>query len=281
MTPIEASKGRMPDLQSQTSFESHRVVVFGHLDDPTVLKEILTEVAGIRADDAMAAARMAPGVLPGGLSEQTAQTVASRIVRSGINAIALPESEIPRLEHVEVVHHARCEPEGLTVIDLHGADERRIPWPDVALVSAGCVPVEAAPRLSAEPAVVLHAAPNPHPASPTRGPRSVMLLWLIVDRPWKAYRLIHNQMNYEYLGARKTSSAMQNFSMFLEEVLQNAPGAYVTPATRAFLHGVLHRHFEFHSADELRRDTILHLLVMRHLLSRRAECSPGALAVKP
>ncbi|HUE13186.1 MAG TPA: hypothetical protein VMR25_03375 [Planctomycetaceae bacterium] len=245
--------------------ENFRVVVFGHTDDPAQFNQILIECAGVHRDDAMTAARMVPGILPMGFSQAAAQAVTERAGQEGLFAISLRETAIPRLDHAETIHHARCQPEGLELVDIHGRRTRLVLWPDLSLVSVGCVPLEDGQRFSAEPQVVLHAAPNPHRVAPEMGRREGLVLWIVCGRPGNVYRLLHNQMNYEYLGPRKVASATRNFSIFIEDLARLAPQTFLTPATRAFLHHGLRRHFEFHTADELRNYTAFHILVLRHI----------------
>jgi hypothetical protein len=97
-----------------------------------------------------------------------------------------------------------------------------------------------------------------------------MELWLACERPWTVYRIVHNQMNYEYLDERKTDSATRNFTLFVDDLSQHAPQAYLTPATRAFLRRDHQRQFEFQSPGDLRDGTILHLLLMRFISSAGA-----------
>jgi hypothetical protein len=80
-------------------------------------------------------------------------------------------------------------------------------------------------------------------------------------------------MNYEYLGSRKTPSATRNFRLFVEDLVQRIPSAYVTPATRAFLEHGPPRHYEFDSTDQLRRYTVFHLLIRLRAENQTAERS--------
>jgi len=270
MTVNEPSESRNSELPDGDPKGDYRVAVFGAPEDVTVIKEILTVSAGVHPDDAATAARMAPGILPGRFSREVAEAVAAQVGRRGIKAVSLHEAEIPKLDHAEIVHHARCQTDGLVVLGLHAELERRVPWSDVSLLSVGCVPVETVPRLSADTAVIVHAAPNPHQVSAGATPHTGMELWLACQRPWTIYRIIHNRMNYEYLDERKTASATRNFTLFVEDLSQHAPQAYLTPATRAFLRHDHQRHFEFQSPGDLRDETILHLLLMRFISSAAA-----------
>jgi hypothetical protein len=67
-------------------------------------------------------------------------------------------------------------------------------------------------------------------------------------------------MNYEYLGERKTDSATVNFRLFLNDLLRNAPQAYVTPSTRAFLTHGAERLYHFDTTGHLQRYAQFHYL---------------------
>jgi hypothetical protein len=270
MTVNEVSKSGSLALPGDPPEGNYRVVIFGDPEDVTVIKEILTESAGLHPDDAATAARMAPGILPGRFSREVAEAIAAQVDCRGIKAASLPENEIPKLDHAEIVHHARCQKDGLAVLGLRSELERLVPWSDVSLLSLGCVPIETIPRLPAEAAVVVHAAPNPHRASGGAAPHTGIELWLACVRPFAVYRIRHDQMNYEYLDERKTDSATRNFTLFVEDLSQYAPQAYLTPASRAFLRHDHQRHFEFPSVRELRDETTLHLLLMRFVSATTA-----------
>ena len=265
MTGIPESSAGSTASAERRSSEKFRLVVFGHMEDPDELRQILIESAGVHPDDAVTAVHTLPGIVPLRLSKDIARSVADEVNRRGIRAIWLPETELPRLDHAEIIHHAGCQQQGLEMFDLHGTRTRVVPWPDVCLLSVGCVPLDDGRCYSAEPHVVVHAAPNPHGAMVEKAHRDGLVLWIACEHPWTVYRLVHNQINYEYLGARETTSATQNFSLFVEDLCRLAHRAYLTSATRAFLNHGLRRHFEFHSTEELRDYTAFHILVMRGL----------------
>jgi hypothetical protein len=265
MTGIPQSGTGNPASSERESGEKFRLAVFGHMEEPDELRQILIESARVHPDDALTAARAVPGILPLRLSKDVARSVADEVSRRGIRTIWLPEKEIPRLDHAETIHHVGCQQQGLEVFDLHGARTRVVPWSDVSLLSVGYVPLKDGRRYSAESHVVVHAAPNPHGATVETSHRDGLVLWIVCENPRTLYRLVHNQLNYEYLGVRETTSATQNFSLFVADLFRLAPRAYLTSATRAFLNHGLRRHFEFHSAAEMRDYTAFQLLVMREL----------------
>jgi hypothetical protein len=241
----------------------YRVVVYAPVDDRDAFTEILVQVGKIHFDDAVIAARWAPGILPARLSKDSAEAVAERIERQGIRAGAIAESEVPNLSDAETLHYLRCPSECLEVVGLHGETRRLIPWPDASLISLGALRKDRDPRLLPEPLVFDHEAAARREARSDFAPPGGMHLWLVCERPTSIYRLRHNQMNYAYLGQRMTTSATANFGQLVEDLAKYATTAYLTPATHAFLRNELARRFEFQSEDELRDYTAFHLLMSR------------------
>ncbi len=247
---------------------AHRVVVFAAPDDPYALRDVLMKSLGLNAIDAQVHAHAVPGVLPDHLTQQQADALAQAILELGINAAAMPHDEIPDLRESEMVHHARCRETGLEIVEIHGDSECIVPWSDLKLISLGYVPGEQSHRYPADSATVFSTAPNSHCLPLDVPALSGPEVWMIRDNPFHAYLIDHSEMNYEYLGDRKTESATSNFRLFMDDVLQHAPRTYLTPATRAFRQQGLLRHYGFHSVDELRRYTVFHLLVMRRMQAK-------------
>ncbi len=221
--------------------------------------------------DAMYHARQAPGILPDVLPQDVAERIAAAVNDLGLHAEAVPQSAIPGFQHAEAVHHARCLEEGLEIVELHGQQETVVPWSDIDLVSVGQAPQEEERHYipSDEVSAARRAAPMDCLVTWLSGPE----LWLVRRDPLKAFRVDHQRMNYEYLGARKTASSTRNFRVFIGDVLAKAPAAYVTPATRAFVeHGPL-RHYEFDSPDQLRQYTVFHLLIRLRAKQQTADHS--------
>ena len=211
--------------------------------------------------DAMIRAERLPGILPASLSRDVAEHVAAAINRAGVHAEAVSQKDIPDFEHAEAVHHVRCNGTGLEIIELHGGTESRVAWSDVELIAVGRVRDEEEEHLVADKPIFSYRrlTPDEHFVRQVAGPE----LWLVAGNPLRPYRIDHSRMNYEYLAERKTDSATHNFRCFVEDLVKNAVSAYITPSTRAFLGLAPTRHYEFDSADDLRRYTVFHLLIRR------------------
>ncbi|MBS0262219.1 MAG: hypothetical protein JSS02_09740 [Planctomycetes bacterium] len=241
-----------------------QVVVFAVPGDAGELATVLTAVLGLHPTDAMVQSRSAPGVLPGKLSREQAERLAAAIQNIGVRAEVASPEELADLEATEVVHHCRCVPAGLEIVDPRGVVQATIPWDEVDLISVGVVPQETGWHYPTGDMAILSAARR-SPRTPleipaTAGPE----VWITCRSPFRSFRIDHKRMNYEYLGDCKTESATANFMLFLNDLMRHAPYAYVTPSTRAFLVHGPERLFHFDSTDQLRRYTQFHLLIHRH-----------------
>lgn len=243
----------------------YRVVVFAAPDDPRELSQVLELALGMHATDALVHARAAPGVLTLGLSREQAERTAAGIVAVGVGAEVVADSELPPLARATVVHHAACLETGLEIIELHGREAALINWDDVDLLSVGQIPKESARHFMPNDMTSVKSGRRTGPSSLetplSPGPEA----WIICARPFRAYRIDHKRMNYEYLHNRKTDSATANFRLFIDDIVARARRAYLTPATRAYVeHGSV-ADYSFETADELQRATLLHLLVHRRV----------------
>jgi hypothetical protein len=249
------------------------VVVFAVPGDPHELAEVLTEVLRIHPTDAMVRSRSAPGILPDRLTRDEAERLAAAIQKIGIRAEVARGDEIPDFDHGEVVHHCQCTDDGMQILETHGAVETCIRWNEIELICVGVVPQEAGRHYPTGEMAVLSAARRspraPFDATPAAGPE----LWLVRRNPFRAFRIDHKRMNYEYLGNRKSSSATLNFRTFVEDLLNYAPRARVTPSTRAFLEHGDERISHFDATDQLRRYAQFHLLIHRQLAKSPPEQS--------
>lgn len=253
---------------------AYRVVVFAAPDDPQELGRVLSEVLGMHPTDALLHARRAPGILPDRLPREQAARLAAAISKLGLHAESVSADQIPEFGHGEAVHHLKCLGAGLEIFGLNGELEASVPWEEIELICVGVVPQETARHyltsemttLSAARRTTPHALDVPLPEGPE--------LWLIRRSPLTALCVDHKRMNYEYLGNRKTDSATANFRSFLNDLLQNAPRAYLTPSTRAYVGHGAEKLYHFASSDNLLHYAQFHLLV--HRLSQAPRSSGAA-----
>lgn len=251
------------ETQASDSADAYRVVVFARPDDPTELADVLHRVLGIHPTDALVHARAAPGALPDKLTSERAEVLVAEIATLGLSAQVLPAAEVPEFEHVVVVHRATCGEAGLDVQGLHDEQHFVVPWADIELIAIGQVPQEVARHYATGEMAALSAArrtskpPIDLPLPPGAA------AWIVCRTPQRELRIDHKRMNYEYLGKRKTFSATANFRLFVDDVIARTPHAYLTPSTRDFLERGSVSNYSFDSADKLKHDAILHLVIRR------------------
>lgn len=241
-----------------------RVAVFGMPDDPDSLADVLEDVLGLHATDARVHARAAPGVLGEPLDRETADRLASAIGETGVQAEVLSASDIPSLAEPVVAHHARCLDVGLEVSEMHGRAASLLAWNRLDLLSVGQIPQETERyQIDANTTSISSARRAGGRGSVKKALPPGPEAWIIAGNPFRAYRIDHKRMNYEYLGDRKTDSATSNFRMFCDDLVAHARLAYLTPATRAWLeHGSV-EDYSFTVGEALERYTVLHLLLHR------------------
>jgi hypothetical protein len=234
-----------------------RVAVFAHVGDPHVLAVLLCRVLHMQPLDAVIAARHTPGVLPTPMTADQAQQFVSLLQEIGIQAAAVSARDLPDLADAQPLHHARLLDAGLEVVDLSGRPGQCLPWSQIGVIAVGRVPGEPLAHFveQGRPSV-LSAAPLPEVGRVSAGEHKVLELWLLTRAP-AAYRLRHDQFNYETLGEAKTESATANFDRLVRDLTSRAVEVRRTPSTAAFLNHDLAR-YDFHTVAELEQQALLH-----------------------
>lgn len=261
-------------MKVESGFEKgFRVAVFAAPDNLQELGQVLTGVLGTHPTDALIHARHAPGILPDRLSREQSDQLAAAVSKLGLHAESISADEIPELDHGEAVHHVRCVESGLEIVGLDGARDDQVPWDEIELICVGVVPQEMTKHYTTGEMATLSAARRtthlalelPLPEGPE--------LWIVRRTPFRAYRVDHKRMNYEYLGDRKTDSATVNFRLFLADLLQRAEHSYVTPSTRAYVSHGAERLYQFDSAEHLSRYAQFHVVVHRRAAAELSRTS--------
>lgn len=238
------------------------VVIFDQPASPHVVGELIADVTGMSATDALIHARYAPGVLPDRLDAAHAELLVQRLEAIGLAAAAIDPADLLDFHAAHTVHHARLLDAGLEIVTDRGAADGLIPWEKISVISTGQVPLESELRYDWNDEHLFGAARRSHHEAHRGALPPVMELWL-VDHGNKPVRIDQTRMNYEDLGDDKTDSSTENFRVFLKRLTQRAPRAYLTPATCAYLdHGSALKYM-FASRDELQRVTQLHALNAR------------------
>jgi hypothetical protein len=256
-----------------------RVVVFASPDDPQQLLAALRERLHLTEIDARVRVRNLPGVLPERLNQHAAQELVSAVRSLGIDAEAIAPDDWPDLRHAPKAHHVRCTAAGLEVVPVSGTAVERIAWDRLALISIADVPLDESHRFAPAATGVIRGArrrTDKEFTTPVRGPE----MWIVYEQPFGVVRIDHREMNYEYLGPRKSGSATANFHEFTADLLRESPGAYLTPTTRAFLTRESVEKYLLDSPERHRELVELHT-ILRNRIRRRGDTPSNRLPDGP
>jgi hypothetical protein len=246
----------------------HRVVVFGVPDDPEELVQLVAALPGMDRFSANYVVRSLPRIIPYALDRDSAAQAASQIRDLGLTATAIPASEVPALLHAKHVHHLRVSDETLESIETEG-EPHSWPWDAVTAISVGVVPSTAPNHQRPAPAAASgssHRSWNDGARIPSKHRPEV---FLVLNDGQESLRFASDEMNYEYLGERLSTSSSANFKLLVRDLVSHADKAWITPSTRAFLDRGPMRHYEFRSRDDFCHYTEFQALLGRQMTSNR------------
>jgi hypothetical protein len=265
----------------------YRLVIFEAIDEPLELREPVCEATGIHPTDAVQWLARAPGTWPNALDEATVRKLLDALYDAQIAAEAWRADQFPELSPARTIHRVACLNEGFRIEGFRGEPTHWIPWDRIELICAGRISAGDEFRhvqsLRWPSAVVsgiralalMKPAPTARRARATRIPRDPVGEVIIVRRdPRIAFRAVENQMNYAYLGARRQSSAAENFPVFLADLCARSLDAFVTPSTHALLRQMPDRDCEFPSSQSLLEYATHRLLWSWYQRDRDAQAQP-------
>ena len=264
----------------------YRLVIFDAIDDPQALRELICDVTGMHPTDAVQWLARAPGVWPKHLEEVDVRKLLDGLYEAGVAAEAWRADQFPELSPARTVHRAACLSDGFRIEGLRGEPTHWVPWDRVEMICAGRISAEDEYRKDPNarwPSTVVSgiralALMKPRPmgrhARAQRVPRDPVGEALIVRRdPRIAFRVVENQMSYAYLGNRLSTSAAENFPVFLADLCARADAAYITPSTRAILKMAEPGDCEFPSSHALLEYATHRLLWSWYSRDREAQAS--------
>jgi hypothetical protein len=231
-----------------TTTPQYRLVIFEAIDDPMEVRELVCRVTGMHPTDAVQWLARAPGTWPQPLAETTVRDLLDGFYEAGIAAEAWRTDLFPDLSPPRTIHRAACMKEGFRIEGLRAEPTHWVPWDRFELICAGRISSEdelrnvQAPRWPStvvsgiRALALMKPQPTSRRARATRIPRDPVGEAIIVRRdPRIAFRVVENQMNYAYLGERLSTSAADNFPVFLADLCARADAAYITDSTRSLL----------------------------------------------
>jgi hypothetical protein len=246
-----------------SNLDEFRVAISTQPPDLHELSTVFQEVLSIHPTDAMVWARHLPGILTQSFSASQAQTLTAALQALGLHVIVFRQDETPILQTAQEVHHARCEENGLQILDLHGESEKIIPWPAVQMICVGEAPLETTYRYPAGTWAGVSAGRH-YQRPELQVPLTPNLeVWIACASPFPALRISDKKMNYEYLGPRRQDSSSANFLMFVQDISENANAALLTESTVAYLKHDHPQRYRFQSAEAMEQFATLQTLVAR------------------
>lgn len=242
----------------------YRLVIFQTINEPQELRDLVCRVTGMHPTDAVQWLARAPGTWPQPLEEPEVRKLLEGLFEAGIAAEAWRIDQFPELSPARTVHRAACLAEGFRVEGLRAEPTHWVPWERIELICAGRIGVEDEFRHVQSPRwpsmvvagvralALMKPKPSSRLARASRIPRDPVGEVIIVrSDPRVAFRAVENQMNYAYLGKRRSHSAAENFPIFLADLCARADTAYITPSTRSFLDRNEDGEHEFPSSQAL------------------------------
>lgn len=226
----------------------YRVVIFDEIGDPQELRDAASRATGRHPTDVVQWLARAPGTWPEPLEEPAARALLDALFEAQIAAEAWRSDHFPELSPARTIHRAACLADGFRIEGLRGEPTHWIPWDRIELIGAGRIGGDDEFRhvhSARWPSVVVSgiralALMKPRPSSRVsradRIPRDPVGEVVIVRRdPRIAFRAVENQMNYAYLGERRSTKAAENFPVFVADLCARAEAAFITPSTRSLL----------------------------------------------
>lgn len=266
MQTLLRSSGDLNAETTDASQSDYRLAIYSQIKDPHVLSAVFQSVLKVHPTDAIVWARHVPGVLNESFTVRQAQELASAIQAQGFRARAIQRDQVPNLRQAIAVHHARCEMNGLQLIELHGMPEILIPWSAIQMICVGEVPIEISRHFPAGPFSGLSASHHYHPPQIDVPLTPSLKLLITCGQFLPNIRIDHERMNYEYLGSRRVESATSNFQQFIQDLATRATSAQLTGSTRAYMNHEQPESYRFKSPDEFLQYATLEATLAREPL---------------
>lgn len=180
--------------------------------------------------DASSMARDAYGVLVDGLALEPASRLHEALKHQGIETQVVPSAGLPPLSPPRRLRRLDCGEDALTVYDALGRPER-VDWSRVGLVAAGDVCLTTFSRVETE-RVIYRGGPRggAYPIVLTdvthkESASHVPILEVHLETPPRRLHVKADEFQYNYLGAARMHSHVDNYLRVVLDVLRLAPRA--------------------------------------------------------
>ena len=266
------------DKHSDAVAVDFRIVVFSVPEDPGPLAQALMALPHMDMPTAKLQTHLLPGIIPHSYSQGVAVGVAEEIERCGGKATAVSADDVPDLTHAHPTHHVRPTDQSLEAINT--SDKlQSCPWSAISVISVGVLPSSAPSRFRSPSALSSGSSHRSWNEGVKIASKRRPEAFIVLSDGQPALNMASDEMNYEYLGGRLSTSSSANFKLLIQDVVSRAKGDWITPSTLAFLEHTPLPRSEFRSHEDFRRYTEFQTLFshrqMKQPLSGRNDDSTG------
>ncbi len=189
--------------------------------------------------------RNARGVAFEGIDVGRAERAAAVIGRMGRRARAVGASDIPSLDPVYTIRNADCTPDGLMIQIGYAATLRALSWGEVRLISACSVqrttkrrgPALGSLKHKVSLGLMGLSVTTERKKETRRKEFSEELCDIFTLAPVLHVRFNSRGFNYDYLGERLTQNALNNFYLFVSDLVRMSPNAHLAADAGFFAEG--------------------------------------------
>ena len=275
---MSANIAESTDKPSHVVAAAFRIVVFRVPDDLESLEKALMALPDMDRATARLQTHLLPGIIPHSYSQDKAVGVAEEIERNGGKATAVPVGDVPDLTHAHQAHHVRITDVALQAMDtsdhLHSC-----PWSAVSVISVGILPSTSPSRFHSPSALSSGSSHRLWNEGIKLASKRRPEAFVVLSGGQPGLIMASDEMNYEYLGDRLSTSSSANFKLLIQDLVSRATGAWITPSTVAFLEHTPLPRSEFRSHEEFRRYTEFQTLLSRRQMkpaqSAQGKRTPG------
>jgi len=216
-----------------STVNDRRLAILVSPPDRDAAIEVMRDNLGFHTIDARVRLYHVPGVWPEMFDFETADEGARLLNKLGADVYSVCAADVPDLKPVQTLHHVRCRPEGFVIVSLSGDPAETIPWERLSVLSIA--DVEGLREKSPNPFVdgVFRRAVGGGPLD-RKSEFHGFELWLLCGSPFQAFRMDAEQMNYEYLGERLSTSGEENFGLLVNDICQFSPHLTLTKLAQSY-----------------------------------------------
>ncbi|MDD2710622.1 MAG: hypothetical protein PHV34_21795 [Verrucomicrobiae bacterium] len=206
---------------------------------PGGLEKALKNLQLFTSLDAITLARDAFGILIKDLSLADAQLLHHALKQEGIQNLMVDQQELPPLAPAQKLIKADVTDEALLVYDALQRP-RRIEWPQVAMIAAGCVRITQFKRME-KTVVVNRGTPDGQSIPIERTevdyreenrPKCVVEIFAAATPP--RYHIDAENFSFACLGDRRQRGVIPNYMTFVQGMLRHAPHAVMNRGALRF-----------------------------------------------